>query len=186
MGIPTAIVSRLRLGLEGSVELALTGGGSLTPMVELGLRHDGGDAETGFGVELGGGLIFADAVRGLMAQVMVRGLVAHEASGFRDWGVSGSLRFDPTPSSERGPSVSLTPSWGSSASGGVAALLGRDTPAGLAVFNGQATGTPYLGVELSEVAREVRVGYRLRLPRRERQQLGIEGTEHGVIARWAA
>ena len=177
-----ADVSRLRLGLEGSVELALTGGGSLTPMVELGLRHDGGDAETGFGVELGGGLIFADAVRGLMAQMMVRGLVAHEASGFRDWGVSGSLRFDPTPSSERGPSVSLTPSWGSSASGGVAALLGRDTLAGLAandtaaagvrfdaeaayglaVFNGQATGTPYLGVGLSEVAREMRVGYRLR------------------------
>ncbi len=190
-----ADVSRLRLGLEGSVELALTGGGSLTPMVELGLRHDGGDAETGFGVELGGGLIFADAARGLMAQVMVRGLVAHEASGFRDWGVSGSLRFDPTPASERGPSVSLTPSWGSSASGGVAALLGRDTLAGLApndtaaaggrvdaeaayglaVFNGQATGTPYLGVGLSDVAREVRVGYRLRLPRRERLRLGIEG-----------
>ena len=212
-----ADVSRLRLGLEGSVELALTGGGSLTPMVELGLRHDGGDAETGFGVELGGGLIFADAVRGLMAQVMVRGLLAHEASGFRDWGVSGSLRFDPTPSSERGPSVSLTPSWGSSASGGVAALLGRDTLAGLAstrppaaaggrvdaeaayglaVFNGQATGTPYLGVGLSEVAREVRVGYRLRLPRRERLQLGIEGIrrdstlggvtpEHGIMLRLA-
>ena len=211
-----ADVSRLRLGLEGSVELALTGGGSLTPMVELGLRHDGGDAETGFGVEIGGGFIFADAARGLMAQVMVRGLVAHEASGFRDWGVSGSLRFDPTPSSERGPSVSLTPSWGSSASGGVAALLGRDTLAGLApndttaaggrvdaeaaygltVFNGQATGTPYLGVGLSEVAREVRVGYRLRLPRRERLQLGIEGTrrdstlggvtpEHAVMLRLA-
>ncbi len=106
----------------------------------------------------------------------------------------------------------LSPSWGSSASGGVAALLGRDTPAGLApndtaaaggrvdaeaayglaVFNGQATGTPCLGVGLSEVAREVRVDYRLRLPRRERLQLGIEGTrrdstlggvtpEHGIM-----
>ena len=49
-------VSRLRLGLEGSYAIATAGGGRLTPKVEVGARHDGGDAETGFGVELGGGL----------------------------------------------------------------------------------------------------------------------------------
>ena len=48
-------VTRLRLGLEGSYRLALEGDGHLTPKLELGARHDGGDAETGFGVELGGG-----------------------------------------------------------------------------------------------------------------------------------
>ncbi len=53
------------------------------------------------------------------AQVMVRGMVAHQTSGFRDWGVSGSLRFDPRPSSDRGPSVTLMPAWGASSSGGV-------------------------------------------------------------------
>ena len=45
---------RLRLVLEGSREMDL-GAGSLTPSVEVGLRYDGGDAETGAGVELGGG-----------------------------------------------------------------------------------------------------------------------------------
>ncbi len=191
-----ADVSRLRLGLEGSLDLAL-GGGLLTPTVELGLRHDGGDAETGFGVEVGGGTVFADAARGLMAQVMVRGLVAHETSDFRDWRVSGSLRFDSTPSSALGPAVALTPSWGGVSSGGVAALLGRETLVGLAandaiasagrldaeaayglaVFGGRATGTPYLRVGQSEAFREVRMGYRLELLRWEGLEMGIEGTQ---------
>ena len=191
-----ADVSRLRLGLESSLELGLAGGRLLTPTVELGLRHDGGDAETGFGVELGGGTVFADAARGLMAQVMVRGLVTHEAADFRDWRVSGSLRFDPTPSSELGPAVALTPSWGGASSGGVAALLGRETLAGLAandaaasgrldaeaayglaVFGGRAMGTPYLRVGQSEVFREVRMGCRLELLRWEGLEMGIEGTQ---------
>ena len=191
-----ADVSRLRLGLEGSLDLALAGGLSLTPTVELGLRHDGGDAETGFGVELGGGTVFADAARGLRAQVMVRGLVAHEAADFRDWRVSGSLRFDPTPSSALGPAVALTPSWGGASSGGVAALLGRETLAGLAandapasgrlgaeaayglaVFGGRATGTPYLRVGQSEAFREVSMGCRLELLRWEGLEMGIEGTQ---------
>ena len=48
--------TRLRLGLEGSWRFAMEGGGSLVPKLEVGARHDGGDAETGFGVELGGGI----------------------------------------------------------------------------------------------------------------------------------
>ena len=191
-----ADVSRLRLGLEGSLDLALAAGRSLTPTIELGLRHDGGDAETGFGVEMGGGTVFVDAARGLMAQVMVRGLVAHEAADFRDWRVSGLLRFDPTPSSALGPAVALTPSWGAPSSGGVAVLLGRETLVGLsayeavsvgrldaeaayglAVFGGRALGTPYLEVGQSEAFREVRMGYRLELLRWEGLEMGIEGTQ---------
>ena len=189
-------VSRLRLGLEGSLDWPVAGGRSLTPTIELGLRHDGGDAETGFGVEVGGGSVFVDKARGLMAQVAVRGLVAHETADFRDWRVSGSLRFDPTPSSALGPAVALTPSWGAPSSGGVAALLGRETlvglanavPAsasrldaeaayGLAVLGGRATGTPYVRVGQSEAGREIRMGYRLSLLRWEGLEMGIEGTQ---------
>ena len=48
-----ADVSRLRLALvDGSWGIALAGGAALTPSLELGLRRDGGDAETGFGVDL--------------------------------------------------------------------------------------------------------------------------------------
>ena len=180
------------------MELALAGGESLRPAVELGLRHDGGDAETGFGLEIGGGSGFTDAARGLTAQITVRGLVAHQASGFRDWGVSGWLRFDPMPSSQLGPSVSLTPSWGAPSRGGVEALFGRETLSGLAlpgpapqvgrldaeaaygvaILGGRATGTPYLGVGRSQDLREVRVGCRLDLPQREGLELTLEGTRH--------
>ena len=55
-----ADVTRLRLGLEGSRPLTFEGGASLTPSVEIGARHDDGDAEAGFGVEIGGGLAWSD------------------------------------------------------------------------------------------------------------------------------
>ena len=51
-------VSRVRAALEGSRELRFAGGRSVTPSVELGVRQDGGDAETGTRLETGfrGGL----------------------------------------------------------------------------------------------------------------------------------
>ena len=60
---------RMRAGCasssRGSRSFATGGGGVLTPGLELGLRHDGGDAETGTGVELGGCLVYADPASGL-------------------------------------------------------------------------------------------------------------------------
>ena len=49
--------SRLRVGLEGSRAIALGTGATLTPSLEVGLRHDGGDAGTGAGLEVGGGIV---------------------------------------------------------------------------------------------------------------------------------
>ncbi len=43
----------------------------------MGLRRDGGDAETGAGMDVGGGLAFTDAVTGLSLDVQVRTLVVH-------------------------------------------------------------------------------------------------------------
>ena len=45
----------------------------------MGLRRDGGDAETGAGMDVGGGLAFTDAVTGLSLDVPVRNLVVHQA-----------------------------------------------------------------------------------------------------------
>jgi len=42
-------VTRLRLVLDASRAFE-TAGGTLTPLLEVGLRHDGGDAETGTGI----------------------------------------------------------------------------------------------------------------------------------------
>ena len=44
-----ADVNRIRLGLEGSYDAALGGGARLTPSIEVGVRRDGGDAETASG-----------------------------------------------------------------------------------------------------------------------------------------
>ena len=105
--------SRVRLVLEGSRAVELDEG-TLTPSLKLGLRHDGGDAETGTGLEAGAGLRYAAGALTIGAQV--RTLVAHEASGYEEWGVSGSVRLDPG-ASGRGLSLKLAPVWGAPSSG---------------------------------------------------------------------
>ena len=140
-----ADVTRLRLGLEGTWRGVETGeGGALTPSFEVGLRHDGGDAETGFGVEAGGGLAWSDPKSGITADLKVRGLLAHEADGFRELGLSGSFGWDPQPGSDRGPSLTLTQTMGASASGGVDALFNAGQPAGLAANPGSGSGAGVL------------------------------------------
>ena len=81
-----AAVTRFRTGLEGSRAYTLPGRLSLRPSVEVGLRHDGGDAETGAGMDLGAGLVVSDASTGLAVDVRVRTLVVHQAEGFRERG----------------------------------------------------------------------------------------------------
>ena len=106
---------RLRLGLEGTHEHRLSGGGRLTPSVELGVRHDGGDGETGAGVELGGGLAWTNPARGLRVEGFGRALLAHEGD-VDEWGAGGLVMFMPDPGG-RGLSFSLRPTWGMAAGG---------------------------------------------------------------------
>ncbi len=64
----TVNANRLRLALEGSHERTLASGGSLTPSLELGLRHDGGGGITGTGIEIGGSLRYRDPAAGLTVE----------------------------------------------------------------------------------------------------------------------
>ncbi len=121
---------RLRVVLEGSRALTWAEGRSLTPSVEVGLRHDWGDAETGFGVELGGRVHYTDPSLGLTLDAAVRGLLAHEDHDYDEWGASGSLRLAPGAAGQ-GLSLTLAPTWGA-ASSGVDGLWTRQTTAGLA------------------------------------------------------
>ena len=77
-------VTRLRTALDGSRGFTLGDRLSLMPSVEVGLRQDGGAAETGTGMDIGGGLAFTDSVTGLSLDVQVRTLVVHQAEGFRE------------------------------------------------------------------------------------------------------
>ena len=179
-----ARVTRLRLGVEGTWRGLGAGAGEFVPSLEVGVRHDGGDAETGFGADIGAGVAWTDPSRGLEAGLAVRSLLTHEAGGFRERGFAGSLSWDPAPSSQRGPSLTLSRTVGAQASGGMDALFGvegarvpgaanddgdelrrRTLEAklgyGVAVFGGRYTGTPELGLGLSQARREVALGWRL-------------------------
>ena len=132
-----ADVSRIRVLLEGSHTKKLTSGGVVTPAVQIGLRYDAGDAETGTGVELGTGLGYTDPALGLIVEVQGRGLLAHEDSAYKEWGVGGSVRLEPDPSG-LGPSFIVSTSFGDTASG-AEALWTRDTMAGLGTNRGPST-----------------------------------------------
>ena len=181
----SADVTRLRLGLEGTWRGLEAGGGTLAPRLEVGVRHDGGDAETGFGLDLGGGLAWSHPESGVSAELRGRGLLTHESRGFRDRGLSGSFAWDPGRGTGRGPKLTLTQTVGASASGGADALLGRETLDGLAAndngdelanrrlearfgygfpaFGDRFTSTPELGLGLSTGRREYSLGWRLNL-----------------------
>ena len=172
---------RLRVVLEGTQPIHLAEGRSLTPTFELGLRHDFGDAETGFGLEVGGRIAYADPALGLTVEGTIRGLVAHEDEGYDEWGASANIRVAPGLNGH-GLSVSLQPTWGVAQSG-VQGLWSRQATAGLAsTATGPQTGrvstevgygfpvlsagllTPYAGTVLTDGPnRTYRVGTRLRL-----------------------
>ena len=125
-----AAAHRLRLVLESSRGVTWAEGRRLTPTVELGLRHDWGDAETGFGLELGGRMQYVAPAQGLSVEVAVRGLLAHEARAYKEWGAQGTLRLDPGVL-QPGLALTVAPGWGAAASG-VEDLWARQTTAGLA------------------------------------------------------
>ena len=174
-----ADATRLRLVLDASHAFAL-GAGALTPSLELGVRHDGGDAETGAGVEVGGGLSYA--VPGVTAEVRGRGLLAIETGSFREWGASGSLRIEPG-ASGRGLSLTVAPTVGVASSGterlwsaadaralapdrtfGAEGRLDAEVGYGLAAPAGLETATPYAGLGLADGERAWRAGARWQVP----------------------
>ena len=112
----TSDVQRLRVALEGSHARALHSGGLLTPSLELGVRHDGGDAVTGLGLELGGSLRYVASAIGLTVAGQGRVLVAHRDDGYEEWSIGGMVRLDPG-TDRHGLSLTLTPSWGDAAGG---------------------------------------------------------------------
>ena len=182
LGASQGDVTRVRFALEGSQPLRLWGDVVLTPGLELGVRHDGGDAETGFGADIGAGLALSAPSQGVSADLRARGLLTHEAGSMREQGVSGTFAFDPAPDSDRGISLSLSQTVGAQASGGADALFERPTFAGigaeqdegplarrlearlgygLGVFDDRWTATPEIGLGLSGSDRDVRFGARL-------------------------
>ena len=179
----TAEVNRVRMGVEAAWPHLTLAGADVRPSLELGLRRDGGDAETGMGVDVGAGMTWNNPTTGLSANINARMLLTHESDGFEERGIAGSIGWDPRPKTERGFSLRLTHAAGAQATGGMDALLSKTTLEGLAraesagspqrlelglgygipVLNGLFMATPELGLGLSETERRYTAGWRLKL-----------------------
>ena len=201
----TLNVSRLRLMLEGTHERKLASGATFSPSIELGMRHDGGDGETGSGIEAGGGLRYADPAKGLTLEGRARTLLSH-GGDYEEWGVSGLVRIDPG-SAGRGLALSAQPAWGRTGGGvkrlwesGVARTaspahraagrMDAEIAYGLAASDGLGTVTPYAGLGLAgEGKRSWHAGARWRLAPEARLSLdgtwraGYSGSEHSLTLR---
>ena len=151
-----AYAHRLRVILEGSRAFTWEDGQQLTPSLELGIRNDWGSAESGFGLEVGGRVSYADPASRLTLEGALRGLLAHEASHYREWGASGALRLDPEASGQ-GLSVAMTSNWGPAASG-VEGMWSRQTLSGF---------VPQDQDSVQEGSLEVQLGYGFWMPAME-------------------
>ena len=206
--VATLDMWRFRLTTELSHELLFSSGTSLTPWAELGARHDGGDGQTGAGLELGGGLRYRVPQVGLTAEGYGRWLAVHEGA-LQEWGVGAMVTIDPG-MDRRGLSASVTPSWGEIASGvqrlwqqGAAgpawygtsrAQVDAQLGYGVPVFGGRSVLTPFGAMNLAgDEARRYRLGGSLATSRWTTLSLEIERGDraltdamHSVMVRGAA
>ena len=166
-------LQRLRVAAEIEHEQIIPYVGVLVPWGELGLRHEGGDGETGSSLELGGGLHYRNIEQGWNAEVYGRLLALRDDALPEEQGFGLRFRYDPEVPAF-GPWVSLAQTWGAPASGvhrlwddGADHLAAHDPSKrrleleigyGFPALRGRAALTPYGVVSLEDS--DVR-GYRL-------------------------
>ena len=186
-----ASIHRIRAALEGSRTVTVGNRVTLTPTIELGVRADGGDADTGRGLDITAGIGFTDTVSGLGIDLRARRLIVHQDAGFAEGGMSLGVTYDATPGTPTGFSARIAPGWGTDTMSGAETLWrnemigsqggypqasgGRlDAQAGYGVKLGKRlVGTPHAGVQKSEHGRYYRAGYKLGLTSQEALQLEL-------------
>ena len=119
----TTGVQRIRVGLEGSRATALAGGATVTPYAQVAGRYDGGDGQTGQGLEVSGGLRLTGGRVGLDARG--RFLAVHTAEGYSENGVS-LVAYLRAKADGRGLSMSVAPRMG--AGTGDSGMMWRERP----------------------------------------------------------
>ena len=186
----SGMTQRFRLGFEARWEQALPYGG-FTPYLDVALRHDGGDAETGWGVETGGGFVVSDPVLGLDLEVSGRTLALHEDGRFGNWGLGVALTWDPSPDTKRGWSARLGHDFGDTSTGGRQALFEpsvfptlQDTQAGQHTWSFEAAyglppwqglvGSPHAVLSGSDAVERARLGYRIEPDQSDAPDLDLE------------
>ncbi len=185
---------RMRMTLHGVHRRTLAGGARLEPAIEAGVRHDAGDGRTGTGAEVGGGLRYADAGRGLTLESRGRVLLAHNG-GYENWGIGGMVTLDPGIIG-RGMFFSLAPTVGDTAgrvsrlwvqnhavvpATGAAIPRGRmDVRLGYVLGRHETLVTPYGMLTLTDgQARVYRLGGRWRVG--DELTIGLVGTRREAV-----
>ena len=190
-------LQRLRLAAEIDHEEIVPYVGVLAPWSELGLRHDGGDGETGTSVEVVGGLHYRQIEQGWNAEVYGRWVVVQDDALPDEQGFGVRFRYDPE-APGFGPWVSLSQTWGEPASGvqrlweeGLGDPGARDPREGrldlevgygFKVSGGRVALTPFGAVSLeSSDTRSYRLGTRLALGPRGLLSLETERRDHPTL-----
>ena len=201
----SADMQRLRLATEAEYKYLIPYVGLLTPWGEVGLRHDGGDGETGASAEVGGGLRFRNIEQGWNTELFGRWRAA-QGDLPEERGIAARLRYDPRTLGV-GPWVSLTQKWGETASG--VAQVWQDDPAhrapqnelaqrldaefgyGIRMFQGRGSLSPFGAMSLAgDDEQSYRMGSRLAFGpsaqvslEAERRDLPADETDHVLMMR---
>ena len=211
---PTALdglaitAQRVRVGVEAGYALE-NAGGTLKPFLDIGGRFDGGDGQTGFGVEVAAGVRYRSATVGFEAKA--RTLAMHSADDYSETGASAMLMVTPG-TGGKGLRFSVAPRWGGAADGqelfwnqddvfrgnvagnehrrsrdkwGVAARLGY----GFGLRRGKGAVAPFVEYDLNQRDRkETRFGIGYVAERDRRMQFDVSGARvsspHGTEQRW--
>ena len=197
-GAVTGDTQRARVMLEAVREVSLATGQFVDIKVELGGRHDGGDANRGTGAEAGFRIGFLGPENGLDVALYGRALLAHE-SDYENWGLGSQGSWDPGLKG-RGLRLSMTSSfgqdgggsatlWDNSALSALPAHAGHSIPNqlsteselayGMSAFGGRGLLTPYGRARFTSQGRELGVGAELSLqsPWSSPMQFTLEGTQ---------
>ena len=188
------VVQRARLAVEATGTY-----GGLTPYLQVGGRYDGGDGQTGAGLETVAGVRYT----GERVEFEARGrwLAAHAAEGYEEYGGLARLGVKPL-ADGTGFRLNVAPRWGAAEGagllgGGAALLDGGAMPGpgvsgiqavtnqvlavesevgyGFAVFDGRGVLTPYGGLAFTgDSPRRYRLGGRLGVA--EWLTVSLEGT----------
>ena len=185
---------RARVAVEAEVTKPSDSGGHVMRSVALGLRYDGGDGDTGSGLELDGGLDWSGR------SVSVSGaanLLLFHTGDLKEWGLGGLIRYAPSHAKGRNLTFRAQPSYGRGESGSgqlwdqqvkdldedggePEARLVMDAGWGLAALSGRGLVTPYSGLELSEAGSRVyRLGSRVAIDSVFNIDLAAHRTEDG-------
>ena len=102
---------RARVGAELSHSVALDGGDSVNPFLEVAGRYDAGGDDRDAGVEVAGGLLYADPASGFGVEARGRVLALYSGGDYREYGASLTASVTPGVGGE-GLSLSLSPRFG--------------------------------------------------------------------------